>query len=490
MDRTMTFGRKLAIGLSIKAALTVVLAAVAVSALQYVADAKDQVIDRDARLLREAYHLEGIVLERMGTVRAYVLTGDESLKPTIVELGGDFFALLDSMRPLLFTQEERAALDRVAQLAKTQFDAGDGIVRMRDGNTELPAIGRAFQDKVVPVSVAVRKHLNDFIALQSANLAAAKSQAEQTSEAATILVIVIAAITVLAAVVLAIFLTRLLRRQIGSAVQHITSSSSELQAAANQQATGTKEQVASMTEISTIIKQLMSTAHQIAQSAQGVARIAENATAASGSGRDTVEQAQSDVAMIRKQVDAVVEHMLDLGSKAQQIGGILEIINELTEQTNILAINAAIEAAGAGEAGARFAVVAEEIRKLADRVGGSTREIRTLVEQIRSAMNAAVMATEGGSKAVDAGSRQFDQVAAAFRRISDLLGTTAEAAREIELSTKQQSTAVEQAGVAVANVAQTAREAEASSNQVLQTVAELTTLSRDLGQLVQPQSQE
>ena len=80
---------------------------------------------------------------------------------------------------------------------------------------------------------------------------------------------------------------------------------------------------------------------------------------------------------IRRQVDQIVSHMLELGKKSQEIGAVLDIVSELAEQTNILAINATIEAAGAGEAGKRFAVVADEIRKLADRVGGSTKEVRT-----------------------------------------------------------------------------------------------------------------
>ena len=103
--------------------------------------------------------------------------------------------------------------------------------------------------------------------------------------------------------------------------------------------------------------------------------------------------------------------MLELGKKSQQIGAVLDIVSELAEQTNILAINATIEAAGAGEAGKRFAVVADEIRKLADRVAGSTKEIRTLIDDVRSAVNTTVMATETGSKAVDAGSQQFGDVA-------------------------------------------------------------------------------
>src|SRR6185436_4761511 len=107
-------------------------------------------------------------------------------------------------------------------------------------------------------------------------------------------------------------------------------------------------------------------------------------------------------------------HMLELGRKSQQAGGILEIVSELAEQTNILAINASIEAAGAGEGGRRFAVVADEIRKLADRVGGSAKEIRTLIEGVRSSFYTTVTTTETGSKAVDAGARQFNDVAGAF----------------------------------------------------------------------------
>ena len=111
------------------------------------------------------------------------------------------------------------------------------------------------------------------------------------------------------------------------------------------------------------IKELLATARQIAESAQRVAGMAAESASAAQSGDQTVQKTQVDVAGIRAQVDQIVSHMLDLGRKSQQIGAILEIINELAEQTNILAINATIEAAGAGEAGKRFSVVADEIRK-------------------------------------------------------------------------------------------------------------------------------
>jgi methyl-accepting chemotaxis protein len=241
-----------------------------------------------------------------------------------------------------------------------------------------------------------------------------------------------------------------------------------------------------MNEISTTIVELLATSRQISGSAQRVAQISNQAALSASSGDKIVQKAQESIGGIRQQVDVIVNHMLDLGKRSQQIGGILEIINELAEQTNILSINATVEAAGAGEAGRRFAVVADEIRKLADRVGGSTKEIRSLIEEIRSAVNTTVMATEGGSKAVDAGTHQFADVAAFFKQITDLVATSTEAAKEIELSTKQQTTAVEQVNVAIADVTQASKETEASASQTLQTATQLTTLSHELSRLIQP----
>src|SRR6202035_508390 len=166
---------------------------------------------------------------------------------------------------------------------------------------------------------------------------------------------------------------------------------------------------------------------QIAESARRVAQNAEQTAGSARSGHGTVDLTQDSIAGIRRQVDQIVTHMLELGKKSQEIGSVLDIVSELAEQTNILAINATIEAAGAGEAGKRFAVVADEIRKLADRVGVATQEERTLIDDVRSAVNTTVMATETGSKAVDAGSRQFGDVAAAFKQISGLVAKTTDA---------------------------------------------------------------
>jgi methyl-accepting chemotaxis protein len=241
-----------------------------------------------------------------------------------------------------------------------------------------------------------------------------------------------------------------------------------------------------LNEIATTISELLATSRQIAESARRVSQVAVDTVHAASSGEQLVTRAHESIGAIKRQVDVIVAHMLDLGKRSQQIGGILELVSELAEQTNILAINASIEAAGAGDAGKRFGVVADEVRKLADRVGGSTKDIRGLIDDMRAAVNSTVMATESGTKTVDAGARQFAEVTTALNQIARLVATTTEAAKEIELSTKQQSSAVEQVNVAIANVSKATKETETSSGQTLRTATLLSGLSGELTRLIRP----
>jgi len=367
-----------------------------------------------------------------------------------------------------------AELEQTIELRRTQgLDAALKLVATDQGKVIMDQLREL-------ISAADREEAG----LQSRRTAATNASAQWT-----VAVILWGSIIGLVAVSLvAWFIISTVSGQIGTAVGQVQSSSAELQSAANQQATSAKEQATAMNEITTTISELLATSRQIAESAQRVSHIASQTAAAAKGGNSTVEAASETISAIRSQVDQVVDHMLDLGRKSQEIGSVLDIVSELAEQTNILSINATIEAAGAGEAGKRFAVVAEEIRKLADRVGGSTKEIRTLIEDVRSAVNRTVMATETGSKSVDSGSRQFGEVATAFGQISDQVGTTTDAAREIELSTKQQATAVEQVNLAIANVAQASKESETSSGQTLQTATQLAGLAKDLLRIIRRQS--
>jgi methyl-accepting chemotaxis protein len=483
-----TFGRRIAMGFALSFILLIAIGAVSYTGIN--------------KLLRTSNWVTHSheVLEHIGDVlselkdaetgqRGYLLTGDEAFLAPYRTGSGDVLIQTNALRTLtadnpnqqkrvdsmeLLVTAKLAELKETIDLrAKGSADEALKIVRGAEGK-------RAMDD--------IRRILDQ---MDNEERGLLKQRAEEGAAAAIgakSIIIFGTLLCLLLTTIAGFLITRSLSRQIGGSVGQIQSSSTELQASANQQATATKEQATAMTEISTTISELLATSRQIAESAQHVAHIAGQTAAAARSGDATVAIAHDSISAIRRQVDLIVNHMLELGKKSQQIGAVLEIVAELAEQTNILAINATIEAAGANEAGKRFAVVADEIRKLADRVASSTKEIRGLIEDVRSSVNTTIMTTEGGSKSVDAGAKQFSEVAAAFAEIAGLVGTTTEAAREIELSTKQQSTAVEQVNVAITGAAQATKETEASSGQTLQTAAELSGLSRALLRIVQPQS--
>jgi len=484
MTHEWTFQKKVSAGFVVMVCLALVTAAVAVYALRAVVANKDRVISVNAQNLIGAAHLSTAVEQEVAGFRGFLLTGDERLLETRRTAIQDFDELSRSLGGAVYTDEGKRILADIQTSNAALMTAQDRIIAHRRSNTRLEVLAQETEQDL-PIREGLGRHVDEFVTREQHLLQQARDESTANASRASKIVASLAALAVLFAAMTAFFLSRALSRQVGSAVHHVQSSSAELQTTANQQATGAREAASAMTEISTTMSELLVASRQILESAQRVAHIALETAGAARAGDETVANMQEAIAAIRRQVDVIVSHMLDLGKKSQQIGSVLDIINELSEQTNILSINATIEAAGAGEAGKRFAVVGDEIRKLAERVGGSTKEIRGLVEEIRSAVNATVLATEGGSKAVDAGLRHFEEVTRGYKQIGALVVNTTEAAQEIELATKQQMTAVEQVNSAVGSAAQAARETETSTSQTLQTATQLAHLSHDLSKVVQ-----
>lgn len=487
MRRDWTFAQKVKTSLALLVALAAVIGVVALVALRTVVSTKDRVIDVDAQLLIDAQRLHALREAKGSDARGFLLTRDERFLSEMQDTRTEFIGVFERLQRNVSTDEGRTLLEAVRQADAAHQQALDRVIALRRTDGPQESVVRAFENEVGPPRNRLDVAIRAFVSREERHLQAGKQASTDTATFATTLLGLLIAVIASCAIAAAILLTRTLGRQIGAAVGQVQTSSTELQAVATQQAAGAKEQATAMTEIATTISELLATSRQITESARRVAQIAEETAVAARSGDETVDQAHESIAGIRRQVDLIVNHMLELGKKSQQIGGVLDIVAELAEQTNILAINATIEAAGAGESSKRFAVVADEIRKLADRVGGSTKEIRGLIEDVRSAVHTTIMVTESGSKAVDTGSKQFAQVTASFKRIVSLVTTTTEAAREIELSITQQMSAIEQVNVAVGNIAQASKETEASTGQTQQTASELALLSKHLMKVIRPE---
>jgi len=276
-----------------------------------------------------------------------------------------------------------------------------------------------------------------------------------------------------------------LMSSIKDAIVHLSSSANEMMAISIQQSSGSSEQAAAVQEVTTTSEEIAITAKQITANAISVENMAESTSQSCSSGTGDVANAINGMSLLRMQVQSVAESMLKLGDNSQKIGGIVEIIDEISDQTNLLALNAAIEAAGAGEAGKRFAIVAQEVRRLAERTVEATRQIKGLIEEIQKATNSTIMVTEEGTKAVDSASQLVDKVQLSFDMINGLVDETAKSAKEITLSTQQQTSACEQMAETMTEVRDVAQQVALSAKETERAISEIIALSEKLQSLVE-----
>jgi len=271
-----------------------------------------------------------------------------------------------------------------------------------------------------------------------------------------------------------------LMASIKDAIVHLSSSANEMMAISVQQSSGSSEQAAAVQEVTTTSEEIAITAKQITTNAQSVEKMAESTSQSCHVGTGEVTNAINGMSILKQQVQGIAASMLKLGDNSQKIGGIVEIIDEISDQTNLLALNAAIEAAGAGEAGKRFAIVAQEVRRLAERTVEATRQIKGLIEEIQKATNSTIMVTEEGTKAVDSASHLVDKVQLSFDSIIGLVEETARSAKEITFSTQQQTSACEQMAETMTEVRDVAQQVAGSAKETERAISEIIALTEKL----------
>ncbi|WP_174714073.1 methyl-accepting chemotaxis protein [Candidatus Viridilinea mediisalina] len=264
----------------------------------------------------------------------------------------------------------------------------------------------------------------------------------------------------------------------------LASAAGELQTASQQQASGATEQASAVTQVSTTIEELGSTARQIAQSSDHVAQAAQQTLENLSSGQGAVDESIQAMERIRGRVSDVSNRVLSLGERSQQIGEIIDLIDDISDETHLLALNAAIEAAGAGEHGRRFAVVAAEVKSLANRTLAAAREVKGVIAEIRQATAAAVLAAEEGSKEVERGVELAHRAGQTMDNIVMVAERTAQSAAEIGLATAQQQSASEQVVETMREIAEVARQTALGARQMAESAAMLTAIADRLHGIV------
>ena len=273
--------------------------------------------------------------------------------------------------------------------------------------------------------------------------------------------------------------------QMQEATDNISKANSNISAATAEQAATVTEQASSVAETTTAVEEVRQTAEQSVERAQLVSEMASDALKLTENGLDVVKRTEDGMLGLKDQVRHIAETILNLSEQTLQIGEIIATVNDIADQSNLLALNAAMEAARAGEAGKGFAVVAGEVRNLAEQSRQATAQVSSILSEIQKAANTAVMVTEKGTKSAESGVELAQLTGDSIRVIREHTQQVVTAAQQIAASARQQLAGMDQITRAMENINLGATQTKKGMQQVDQAAQNLNNLARQLTSIVQ-----
>ncbi|MCK5697277.1 MAG: methyl-accepting chemotaxis protein [Gammaproteobacteria bacterium] len=277
---------------------------------------------------------------------------------------------------------------------------------------------------------------------------------------------------------------RSLVTQINDTTVQVSSAAHETQATAMHLAEASEEQATQITTAGIAVNEMASSIEKVSSNANNLANEAGKSVEIANAGSQVVQDAISGMDTIREQIQETSKRIKRLGESSQEIGDIVEIINDISEQTNILALNAAIQAAMAGDAGRGFAVVADEVQRLAERSGNATKQIEALVKTIQADTNEAVISMERSTSEVVQGAQLAENAGGALEEIEQVSSSLANLIQAISDTTKQQSSAAINISDSMNVVQEITTQTSAGTNETAASIGNLAELANDLRQSV------
>jgi methyl-accepting chemotaxis protein len=268
-------------------------------------------------------------------------------------------------------------------------------------------------------------------------------------------------------------------------VATMTAAASEILASTAQGAASSSETAAAVSETTATVEEVKQTSLLSSEKSRAVSDSAQRAARTAADGRRALEESMQGMQTIQEKMEAIASTVVRLSERSHAIGEITASVAGLAEQSNLLAVNAAIEAAKAGEHGKGFAVVAQEVRSLAEQSRQATRQVRDILGEIQKSVGAAVMITEQGAKTVAHGVDQTSRAGQAIAELADNIADAAQAAVQIAASSQQQLAGMDQVALAMENIQQASAETAAGSRQAEVSAQNLHALGQSLRQSIE-----
>jgi methyl-accepting chemotaxis protein len=273
--------------------------------------------------------------------------------------------------------------------------------------------------------------------------------------------------------------------QIKEAANALAAASSEISASVTQIASGATETATAANETSTTVEEVRQTALDSNRKAKYVSEASQKAVQISQKGEKAVVEMVEGMKRIEAQMSSIAESIMKLSEHGQAIGGIIATVEDVAEQSNLLAVNASIEAAKAGEQGKGFAVVAMEVKSLAEQSRQATSRVRSILDDIQKATGSAVLTTEQGGSAVESGVQVSANASDAIQRLANSVAEAAQATTQIAVSSQEQLVGMDQVVSAMESIKQASTQNVTATKQVESAAHDLHELGQNLKHLTE-----
>ncbi len=273
-------------------------------------------------------------------------------------------------------------------------------------------------------------------------------------------------------------------RQVAGATAQLSAAADELSATSSDTREQVNRQQAEVEQVATAMNEMTATVNEVATNAAQAARAARDTDQATESGTQVVQETTATMEALAHEVEETTAVIARLSTDSDEIGKVLDVIRGIAEQTNLLALNAAIEAARAGEHGRGFAVVADEVRTLASRTRASTTDVQAMIERLQTGAGSAVEAMERGRLKAREGVTQTARTAESFQAITTAVGTISDMNAQIASASEEQSAVTEEVDRNVARINEGTTHATQASGHIAHASGELARLAVELQTLV------